>query len=256
MKKILSSLLCLCLMLSVMCIYAHGEELSDGTYEVSVTLMHKQDEKESFGNKYIAQKALLDISHGEKTVTILLTTNMSGIAFSYYLDGSIDGDTAEAVPVSNITVDGENYEQGFEIPVVKDGDIGLKFSVPVMPMSPSARLRIDYSTAKLVRAKEVEETTKEAATTTTMPIEESSTSSSLQGDESTTKEAAIESTTVSTTTTTLPASAVVPAGVGANEDTKKDESLSACSMVMVLAFILGACALGVLIVSKREDEKI
>lgn len=150
-----------------LCIPASAAELADGVYEVSVTLMHKEEEKESFGNKYVAPVALLEAKDGKKTITILLTTDMNGIEFSYYTNGSLSGDTKDGVPVKNVTVAGEIYKQGFEIPVMSDGDIGLKFSVPVMPMSPSARLRIDYSSAKLITAheKETEPQTTEVSTT-------------------------------------------------------------------------------------------
>lgn len=160
MKRIISVLVMITWMVLSLSFYAFGADLTDGTYEVPVTLMHKEDEKESFGARYVASVALLKVDSEKKTITIFLTTDMNGIEFSYYTNGTIDGEVAQATAVSNITVGGTTYEKGFELPIAADGDIGLKFSVPVMPMSPSARLRIDYDNAVLISEKEsVEETT-------------------------------------------------------------------------------------------------
>lgn len=173
MKKVLSIVIALFILMSVS-ICASAAEFSDGTYEVPVVLMHKEDEKESFGNKYVAQTALLEVKSGKKTITIPLTTDMKGIEFSYYTNGSLSGNVAKGEPVSNVKVAGETYKQGFEIPVMADGDIGLQFSVPVMPMSPSARLRIDYGNAVLITS---DETTTEVETTeaTTHAVAQSAT---------------------------------------------------------------------------------
>ncbi len=165
MKKSMILMVVVMMLISVFSVSVYATEMKDGIYEVPVTLMHKEDEEESVGNKYIAHMALLSVEDGKKTVTIFLSTDMSGIEFSYYKDGSIEGDTEKATMVSNMAVAGETYETGFEFPVVKDGDIGLKFSVPVMPMSPSARLRIDYDNAVLISSQKNEtvenETTQE-----------------------------------------------------------------------------------------------
>lgn len=256
MKKILSVILSLLLMTTLFSLCVHGENLKDGTYEVQVTLMHKEDEKESFGNKYIASTALMKLNGEEKVITIFLTTTMSGISFSYYLDGSLDGDTAEATAVSNITAAGETYKQGFEIPIKSDNDLGLKFSVPVMPMSPSARLRIDYSSAKLIESNEKSELDTEETTSLSQKNDGESvdTTSQLTTYESTAITQTQESTSayVSTTPTT---SAAVP--VIENKTTQQqNEKMSLNSVAMTLAFIISACALAVLLVYKREDGKI
>lgn len=156
MKRLSVMIISAIIIVMSLCISPAAVNMEDGIYEVPVILMHKEDEKESFGNKYVAQVGLLEVVDGKMTVTILLTTDMDGIEFSYYTNGSLEGDTKNGKAVSDVTVAGTVYEQGFEIPVVKSGDIGLKFSVPVMPMSPSARLRIDYSSAKLIESYESE----------------------------------------------------------------------------------------------------
>lgn len=251
MKKIASLILSLTLMLSMFCLCVHGENLKDGTYEVNVTLMHKQDEKESFGNKYVAQKALLKVSSGEKTIVLPLTTDMKSISFSYYLDGSLEGDVAECTPVSEITVGAETYEQGFEIPVMKDGDIGLKFSVPVMPMSPSARLRIDYASAKLISADESERD--ESGTTTTNKATEETTVATTQADLTGTKE-----TTTAPTQTTVQSTAPTTSQAAQNTNSEKSEETAHASMTdiaMMILFVCAACTLAILTVHKKEDDK-
>ena len=199
MKKIVTLFIALLIFMSLsLCAFA--VDLADGTYEVPVVLMHKEEEKESFGNKYVAQTALLEVENGEMTITILLTTDMNGIEFSYYINGSLSGDVVKGTPVSNVTVAGEIYEQGFEIPVMADGDIGLQFSVPVMPMSPSARLRIDYSKAIKLSAPDttvVSET--EAVVVTTEPVTqvaETTTEAYISTETTTTPVASTESTSV------------------------------------------------------------
>lgn len=191
MKKLLS-ILAVLVLIYTNSIFSLGANLKDGTYKVPVTLIHKEEEKESFGGKFISSTALLKVENGKTTVTILLTTSMNNITFYYYNDGSLEGDTTEAKPVSDITVKGETYKQGFEIPVLSSGDIGLKFSVPVMPMSPSARLRIDYSKAVAVSKDSTEPTLKTEDTT-------SSTAALTETTESTTTIAATEKTTTATT---------------------------------------------------------
>ena len=155
MKKLALLFISLIMLLSLS-ICTSAVDVQDGLYEVPVILMHKEDEKESFGNKYVAQVGLLEIKDGKRTITIFLTTDMDGIEFSYYTNGSLSGDVADCSSVSNVTVAGDTYKQGFEIPVMKSGDLGLKFSVPVMPMSPSARLRIDYDSARLIELYDAE----------------------------------------------------------------------------------------------------
>ena len=225
--------------------------LSDGTYEVPVVLMHKEDEKESFGNKYVAQTALLKVEDDKKTVTILLTIDMKGIEFSYYTNGSLEGNVSKGTPVSNIEVAGETYKQGFEIPVMADGDIGLQFSVPVMPMSPSARLRIDYDKAVLISAAE----------TTTVPATQATT-------ETTTQVTTIPTTQVPTTTqvtttelTTVPttqiASAYTETTVYIAEtvtESTEEEKNGIPSAVFVLMFIGATVGLTLLLCSDSKEE--
>lgn len=255
MKKVLSIVIALFILMSVS-ICASAADFSDGTYEVPVVLMHKEDEKESFGNKYVAQTALLEIENGKKTITILLTTDMKGIEFSYYTNGSLEGDVAKGEPVSDVEVAGETYKQGFEFPVMADGDIGLQFSVPVMPMSPSARLRIDYS--KAVKISEAETTTPDTQVTTTIPTTEATT---VLVTESTT---VIPDTTIATTQPTL-AETTAPVvqstyeetTVYVNETVKEEaDSNTMPSVVFILLFIVATVGLTLLLTYDDSKEKM
>lgn len=253
MKKILYLIVSLLLFAFPFNFCVSAAELTDGIYEVPVTLMHKEDEKESFGNKYVAQVALLKVQGDEKTVTILLTTDMKGIEFSYYINGSVDGDAEECNSVSNVTVAGETYEQGFEIPVMADGDIGLQFSVPVMPMSPSARLRIDYDNAVLVPSAEVTTTGQitEPSTTaeaTSAAIVTETTTTTTTQEAVVTTAAPVTETSVAATVTAVPESLVTQA------ETADDEEGGIPSIVFVLLFIIGAVGMVLLLTGDSKEE--
>ena len=268
MKKVLSIVIALFILMSVsICVSA--ADLSDGTYEVPVVLMHKEDNKESFGNKYVAQTALLEIENRKKTVTILLTTNMKGIEFSYYTNGSLEGDVAKGEPVRDIRVAGEIYKQGFEIPIMADGDIGLQFSVPVMPMSPSARLRIDYSKAVLITSDETTTVTSQIETTTQIPATELST----QAPETTTE---VETTEATTNAVTQSATVQEETTVYVNEipdgkiDEEKNETISSIFLALfssvvityifpvlliVIIFIIGVVTIKRFVKSRKQKEE-
>lgn len=255
MKKIAAIITAFVMLMSLsVCVFATN--IGDGIYEVPVVLMHKEDEKESFGNKYVAQTALLEIENGKKSITILLTTDMKGIEFSYYTNGSLEGDVAKGEPVSDVEVAGETYKQGFEIPIMVDGDIGLQFSVPVMPMSPSARLRIDYS--KAVKISEAETTTPDTQVTTTIPTTEATT---VLVTESTT---VIPDTTIATTQPTL-AETTAPVvqstyeetTVYVNETVKEEaDSNTMPSVVFILLFIVATVGLTLLLTYDDSKEKM
>lgn len=192
MKKTAALILALILPCTVHAFATEAAALDDGLYEVPVTLMHKEDPKESFGNKYIAQTGLLKIENGKKEITILLTTDMKEIEFSYYTDGSLSGEVKKSKVVSGVEISGEGYSQGFVIPLAKENEIGLKFSVPVMPMSPSAKLKIDYGKAVLISA-----ATEQASLSETTSILSEQTSAQETESEATTL--AVEQTLAKTT---------------------------------------------------------
>lgn len=71
--------------------------------------------------------------------------------FWYYKNGGVEGDTVEVKPTGSVKIAGTTYQSAFEFPIVGNGEfVGVKFAAPVMPMSPSARIHIDYASAKKV----------------------------------------------------------------------------------------------------------
>lgn len=268
MKKIAAIIIAF-VMLMLLSVCAFATDIGDGIYEVPIVLMHKEDEKESFGNKYVAQTALLEVKSGKKTITIPLTTDMKGIEFSYYTNGSLSGNVAKGEPVSNVKVAGETYKQGFEIPVMADGDIGLKFSVPVMPMSPSARLRIDYGKAVLITSDETTTVTSQIETTTQIPETELLT----QVPETTTE---VETTEATTHAVEQSATVQEETTVYVNEipddksDEEKNEAISSVFLALfssvvityiipvlliVIIFIVGAVTIKRFVKSKKQKEE-
>ena len=120
--------------------FASSAPTRDGVYEVSVKMYHAQKDKTSMGDKYLVHTALLTVKNGGKTLTIATPESVSGMRFWY-----------EVKPAGGVKIAGTEYQSAFEFPIVGDGEfVGVKFSAPVMPMSPSARIHIDYASAKKV----------------------------------------------------------------------------------------------------------
>lgn len=131
--------------------FASSAPTRDGVYEVSVKMYHAQKDKTSMGDKYLVHTALLTVKNGGKTLTIATPESVSGMRFWYYKNGGVDGETVEVKPAGGVKIAGTEYQSAFEFPIVGDGEfVGVKFSAPVMPMSPSARIHIDYASAKKV----------------------------------------------------------------------------------------------------------
>lgn len=129
--------------------FASSAPTRDGVYEVSVKMYHAQKDKTSMGDKYLVHTALLTVKNGGKTLTIATPESVSGMRFWYYKNGGVDGETVEVKPAGGVKIAGTEYQSAFEFPIVGDGEfVGVKFSAPVMPMSPSARIHIDYASAK------------------------------------------------------------------------------------------------------------
>ena len=131
--------------------FASSAPTRDGVYEVSVKMYHAQKDKTSMGDKHLVHTALLTVKNGGKTLTIATPESVSGMRFWYYKNGGVDGETVEVKPAGGVKIAGTEYQSAFEFPIVGDGEfVGVKFSAPVMPMSPSARIHIDYASAKKV----------------------------------------------------------------------------------------------------------
>lgn len=140
----------------------------DGVYEVPIEMWHAEKERTSMGDSYIVHTALLTVDGDEKTLTIAPAETTSDMQFWYYKDGSVEGDTVEVEQKNNVEIDGTEYETAFEFPIKSDNEfVGVKFAASAMPLSPSARIKIDYDSAKRIGDVKKETTTKKATTTTT-----------------------------------------------------------------------------------------
>lgn len=146
------------------CAFAMGPS-KDGVYEVPIEMWHAEKERTSMGDSYIVHTALLTVDGDEKTLTIAPAETTSDMQFWYYKDGSVEGDTVEVEQKNNVEIDGTEYEAVFEFPIKSDNEfVGVKFAASAMPLSPSARIKIDYDSAKRIRDVK---TTKKATTTMT-----------------------------------------------------------------------------------------
>ena len=133
------------------CAFAMGPS-KDGVYEVPIEMWHAEKERTSMGDSYIVHTALLTVDGDEKTLTI----------------APVEGDTVEVEQKNNVEIDGTEYETAFEFPIKSDNEfVGVKFAASAMPLSPSARIKIDYDSAKKIRDVKKETTTKKATATTT-----------------------------------------------------------------------------------------
>lgn len=140
----------------------------DGVYEVPIEMWHAEKERTSMGDSYIVHTALLTVDGDEKTLTIAPAETTSDMQFWYYKDGSVEGDTVEVEQKNNVEIDGTEYKTAFEFPIKSDNEfVGVKFAASAMPLSPSARIKIDYDSAKRIGDVKKETTTKKATTATT-----------------------------------------------------------------------------------------
>lgn len=169
-KKLSLILSVFVLIFSLMCSAASAFAMGpskDGVYEVPIEMWHAEKERTSMGDSYIVHTALLTVDGKEKTLTIAPAKTSSDMQFWYYTDGSVKGDTKEVSQSSAVEIDGKKYDVAFEFPIKSNNEfVGVKFAASAMPLSPSARIKIDYDSAKKIRDVKKETTTKKATTTT------------------------------------------------------------------------------------------
>ena len=177
-KKLSLILSVFVLIFSLMCSAASAFAMGpskDGVYEVPIEMWHAEKERTSMGDRYIVHTALLPVDGNEKTLTIAPAETSSDMQFWYYTDGSVKGDTKEVSQSSAVEIDGEKYDVAFEFPIKSDNEfVGVKFAASAMPLSPSARIKIDYDSAKKI-GNVVKETTTKETTTVSTTIKQSTT---------------------------------------------------------------------------------
>lgn len=143
---------------------------ADGIYEVPIQLWHATKDQESMGNQYVVKTARIEVANGKKTITVASQKDVSDLKFWYYTDGSVEGATAEATKVRNVIIGGATYTAGYSFPLPTDeAYVGVKFKASIMPVKPSARIKLDYAHAKLISPHATAATKTPAATQNQQP---------------------------------------------------------------------------------------
>lgn len=175
MKKLLVLLLSAVLLLSGVCAaQVSAASLAEGTYEVEVKLMHASKEQDSLGNQYIAQSAYLVVEKGSRRIYILPSAShvkdFDKVSFYYYTSGALSGSAKEAETMKNVRLGGRTVAAAASFLLPTDGDyVPMQFKASMMPITPSARLKVNYASAKLLEAKAAQKTTARVEKTTTKP---------------------------------------------------------------------------------------
>ena len=202
MKKVISILVAICILSVSWVLCVSAISLKNGQkYEVPITLIHAEKDKTSMGDRYIYNTALIEVEGKTKYLTMVTDSSVSNLNFWYYNDGSVSGDTTDAQKVSDVEIGGKTYSVGYRFPLCGDEQlVGVKFSASIMPMTPSARVKIDYDNVK-----EVTSTPKATEAPTTQPTTQTVTTEATTSKaiETTATEATTEPTVVETTSTPI-----------------------------------------------------
>lgn len=164
MKKIIFSIAFILVILSSMfSINAFAAEMADGTYEVNIALWNSEDDKESMAADAIGKKATIVVENGVKTMHITSgEMSMMGIKASLqelrisdrngnFTDAKVESRNSEGNPTGFY----------FTMPHT-DKYITVKVNPHIAIMGNKdigARIKVDYSTLKLISSFETETVT-------------------------------------------------------------------------------------------------
>ena len=95
-KNLITAVLAMSLLFSAFVLAFAAVPEENGTYSVPVTLYHSEKDKESMGNKYILQTALITVENGKRTITVI-ADGVDNLTFSYYTNGTVEGETKEVM---------------------------------------------------------------------------------------------------------------------------------------------------------------
>lgn len=157
-KKIFSIAFILVILSSVFSINAFAAEMADGTYEVNIALWHSEDDKESMAADAIGKKATIVVENGVKTMHITSgEMSMMGIKASLqelriadrngnFTDAKVESRNSEGNPTGFYFTMPHNNEYitvkvNPHLAIMGNKDIG-------------ARIKVDYSTLKLIKPAE------------------------------------------------------------------------------------------------------
>lgn len=167
-RKIVSAMFIITLILCSLSLNAFAVELSDGTYEVNIALWHSEDDKESMAADAIGAKATIVVENGEKTMHITSgEMSMMGIKASLqelriadskgnFTDAKVESKNSEGNPTGfYFTMPHTNQfitvKVNPHLAIMGNKDIG-------------ARIKVDYSTLKLIKTAETATATEHETT--------------------------------------------------------------------------------------------
>lgn len=167
-KSIFTFILTFAVIVSAFSLNAFAVEMTDGTYEVNITLWHSEDDKESMAADAIGKKATIVVENGVKTMHITSgEMSMMGIKASLqelriadtkgnFTDAKVESKNSEGNPTGFcFTMPHTNeyimVKVNPHLAIMGNKDIG-------------ARIKVDYSTLKLVKVAETIAVTKPETT--------------------------------------------------------------------------------------------
>ena len=247
-KKIFAAVISVVMLLTAlsvpMSVFAIGPT-QNGVYEVPVEMIRADSDRTSMGNSYIAHTALLKVDGSTKTLTVASEQKVSDMQFWYYKNGGVDGETVEVSQAGQVEIAGTTYATAFEFPVVSDNEyIGVKFASSLMPLSPSARIKIDYANAKLISG--AEETTTQPAT---QKVTQAPTQKVTQAVVTTTAQTTAASASQTTEEATQ---AVTDVAAEVSESTQSGSKLPVIIGVAAVV-VIAAIVVTVIVVKKEKD---
>lgn len=157
-KSVISVILMLALAVSAFSFGAYAAEMADGTYEVNIALWHSEDDKASMAADAVGTKARIEVVNGVKTMRITSgEMSMMGMKASLqelriadksgnFTDAKIESKNSEGNPTGFCFVMPHTDEYitvkvNPHLAIMGNKDIG-------------ARIKVDYSTLKLIKAAE------------------------------------------------------------------------------------------------------
>lgn len=247
-KKIFSIAFILVILSSMFSINSFAVEMADGTYEVNIALWHSEDDKESMAADAIGKKATIVVENGVKTMHITSgEMSMMGIKASLqelriadakgnFTDAKVESRNSEGNPTGfYFTMPHTNeyitVKVNPHLAIMGNKDIG-------------ARIKVDYSTLKLIKPAE---TITEVKTETTI-IQ----TTDVSGESVTETVVITEIVTVdnSEDTTTEISTTVTTGGATTNTQTNPPEQNN--SAIIIIVAILAAIAIFVIVKIKHK----
>ena len=249
MKKILFSILFILAILSSMfSVNAFAAEMTDGTYEVNIALWHSEDDKESMAADAIGKKATIVVENGVKTMHITSgEMSMMGIKASLqelriadakgnFTDAKVESRNSEGNPTGfYFTMPHTNeyitVKVNPHLAIMGNKDIG-------------ARIKVDYSTLKLIKPAE---TVTEIKTETTI-IKTTDVRGEYVTETATVTEIVTADNSEDTTTENI--TTVTTDGVTTNTQTNLPEQNK--SALMIIVVIVAVIAIFVIVKIKHK----